>query len=258
MYVAIEGVIGVGKTTLARLLQSTFNAEILLEVFEENPFLSDFYADRERYAFQTQIFFLLSRYHQQRRTVHELLATGKNLFADYTFAKDALFAQINLKGDELDMYYKVHEALAEKISLKKAGIRGIFCGGTEMTPQFVRFAVEELLEGAYLAPTYGNTLMGLACSKPVTAEENYKISYYAPQPRAVAEVVDFKDSDRVVGYGQTGRVKLTTLTKEFFVPGFLERDEGEREPPCDTYPWDGVSGVRPFRGFAATTTVGVY
>jgi len=115
MYVAIEGVIGVGKTTLARLLQPAFDAEILLEVFEENPFLSDFYGDRERYAFQTQIFFLLSRYHQQRRTVHEIVATGKNLFADYTFAKDALFAQINLKGDELDMYYKVHEALAEKI-----------------------------------------------------------------------------------------------------------------------------------------------
>ncbi len=115
MYMAIEGVIGVGKTTLARLLQPLFEAEILLEVFEENPFLSDFYGDRERYAFQTQIFFLLSRYHQQRRTVHEIVATGKNLFADYTFAKDALFAQINLKGDELDMYYKVHEALAEKI-----------------------------------------------------------------------------------------------------------------------------------------------
>jgi deoxyguanosine kinase len=115
MYIAIEGVIGVGKTTLARLLQPAFNAEILLEVFEENPFLSDFYADRERYAFQTQVFFLLSRYHQQRRTVHELLSSGKDLFADYTFAKDALFAQINLKGDELDMYYRVHEALAEKI-----------------------------------------------------------------------------------------------------------------------------------------------
>ncbi len=115
MYVAIEGVIGVGKTTLARLLQPAFDAEILLEVFEENPFLSDFYGDRERYAFQTQIFFLLSRYHQQRRTVHDMVSTGRNLFADYTFAKDALFARINLKGDELDMYYKVHEALAEKI-----------------------------------------------------------------------------------------------------------------------------------------------
>jgi deoxyguanosine kinase len=115
MYVAIEGVIGVGKTTLARLLQPAFNAEIILEVFEENPFLSDFYSDRERYAFQTQIFFLLSRYHQQRRTIHEMVSTGKNLLADYTFAKDALFARINLHGDELEMYHKVHEALAEKI-----------------------------------------------------------------------------------------------------------------------------------------------
>jgi deoxyguanosine kinase len=115
MYVAIEGVIGVGKTTLARLLRPMFEAEILLEIFEENPFLSDFYSDRERYAFQTQMFFLLSRYHQQRRTVPDLLAAGKTLIADYTFSKDALFARINLGGDELDMYYKVHEALGEKI-----------------------------------------------------------------------------------------------------------------------------------------------
>jgi len=117
MYIAIEGVIGVGKTTLARLLQSAFEAEILLEVFEENPFLSDFYGDRARYAFQTQIFFLLSRYHQQRRGVTQAVATGKNLLSDYTFAKDALFARINLQGDELEMYRRVHEALAEKIPL---------------------------------------------------------------------------------------------------------------------------------------------
>ncbi len=117
MYVAIEGVIGVGKTTLARLLQPAFDAEILLEVFEENPFLSDFYGDRARYAFQTQIFFLLSRYHQQRRGVTEVVTAGKNLLSDYTFAKDALFARINLQGDELEMYRRVHEALAEKIPL---------------------------------------------------------------------------------------------------------------------------------------------
>ena len=116
MYIAIEGVIGVGKTTLARLLQPLFEAELLLEVFEENPFLSSFYSDRARYAFQTQIFFLLSRYHQQRRAVSQILAQGKNLISDYTFAKDALFARINLNGDELDMYYRVHEALAEKIA----------------------------------------------------------------------------------------------------------------------------------------------
>jgi deoxyguanosine kinase len=117
MYVAIEGVIGVGKTTLARLLQPAFQSALVLEVFEENPFLSDFYSDRQRYAFQTQIFFLLSRYYQQRRSVPEILKRGESLITDYTFAKDALFAGINLIGDELDMYYRVHDALAEKIPL---------------------------------------------------------------------------------------------------------------------------------------------
>lgn len=115
MYIAIEGVIGVGKTTLASLLQPSFNAGLLLEVFEENPFLSNFYTDRDRYAFQTQIFFLLSRYHQQRHTVTELLKQHDHLLADYTFEKDALFAKINLSGDELQTYYQLHEALAEKI-----------------------------------------------------------------------------------------------------------------------------------------------
>jgi deoxyguanosine kinase len=117
MYIAIEGVIGVGKTTLARLLQPAFQSALVLEVFEENPFLSDFYSDRQRYAFQTQIFFLLSRYYQQRRSVPEILKSGEPLITDYTFAKDALFARINLAGDELEMYYRVHDALAEKIPL---------------------------------------------------------------------------------------------------------------------------------------------
>ena len=153
---------------------------------------------------------------------------------------------------------------AKGSSIPGAGITGIFSGGTEFTPQWTRFCVEELFggppeeSGVYMTPTYGNTLMGLACSKPVTAAEGYKISYYAPQPRAVSEVVSFDDYDQLVGYGETGRVKLTTLTQEFFVPGFMERDEGEREPPFNTYPWDGVSGVRPFHELASATTVGVY
>lgn len=158
---------------------------------------------------------------------------------------------------------KLLEALAMRLmedgtSIKEQGITGIFSGGTEFTPQWYRFAMEELIEGVYMTPTYGNTLMGLACSKPFDPADEYKISYHAPQPRAVIEVVDFDDYNKLVGYGETGRVKLTTLTKELFVPGFMERDEGEREKPCEPYPWDGVSGVRPYHEFATTTTVGVY
>ncbi|HOA23688.1 MAG TPA: deoxynucleoside kinase [Aggregatilineales bacterium] len=113
-YVAIEGVIGVGKTTLARLLQPELGGELLLEEFEENPFLSDFYGDRERYAFQTQIFFLLSRYRQQISTIPRAIRRGP-VVSDYTFAKDSLFAHLNLKGDELAVYERVYEALNEKI-----------------------------------------------------------------------------------------------------------------------------------------------
>jgi len=159
---------------------------------------------------------------------------------------------------------KLLDALAARLekegsSVAQAGITGVFCGGTEMTSQWIRFAIEELLgQGVYIAPTYGNTLMGLAASDMPTREDNYKIAYYAPQPRAVVEVVDFDDPNKVVEYGQSGRVKLTTLTKELFIPGFLERDEGERESPSAKYPWDGVSGVKPFRAIASQTTVGVY
>lgn len=154
---------------------------------------------------------------------------------------------------------KLLEALCEKVSLKSVGITGVFCGGTEMTPQFHRFAVEELMEGAYFAATYGNTLMGLATHKvPFDPADNWAIIYYPPAPRAMIEVVDPDEPRKVVDYGQTGRVRLTTLTKELFMPRFLERDECEREAPCAAYPWDGVRNVRPFSRFATSVVEGVY
>ena len=154
---------------------------------------------------------------------------------------------------------KLLEALCDKISLKEAGITGVFCGGTEMTPQFHRFAVEELMEGGYFAATYGNTLMGLACHKPFDPADNYAIIYFAPQPRAATQVVNPDNMEQEVGYGETGRVLLTTLTKEFFMPRFPERDMCEREPPCEAYPWEGVRNVRPFQTkTTGKVTVGVY
>ena len=155
---------------------------------------------------------------------------------------------------------KLLEALADKIDLAHYGIKGIFCGGTELTPQFHRFARDELIPGIDFVPTYGNTLMGLATHKPFDPADNYEIIYHAPQPRAVLEIVDPTDAEKKVEYGQWGRVMLTTLTKETFIPRFLERDEAIRRPPCIPYPWDGAGNVRPFSGLAGAASVveGVY
>src|SRR5215468_7365502 len=110
---------------------------------------------------------------------------------------------------------KLLDALCKRLeqegsTISKAGITGIFCGGTEMTSQWIRFTIEEYLgPDVYIAPTYGNTLMGLAASDMPKAEQDYKIAYYAPEPRAVAQVVDFDDYNKLVPYGKTGRVLLT-------------------------------------------------
>ncbi len=94
-YIAIEGVIGAGKTSLAHALQQKLGGRLVLEEFEENPFLEDFYRDPEHYAFQTQIFFLLSRYRQQEQIMQYDLFE-KRMIADYMFVKDRIFATLNL------------------------------------------------------------------------------------------------------------------------------------------------------------------
>lgn len=113
-YIVIEGVIGVGKTTLTRLLARPFNADTLLEVVEENPFLSNFYADRVRYAFQTQTFFTLSRFRQQTNDVAPRVG-HTNLISDYLFAKNEIFARQNLTSDELDLFNQLYHTLAERV-----------------------------------------------------------------------------------------------------------------------------------------------
>ena len=154
---------------------------------------------------------------------------------------------------------KLLEAMAEKVNIFDAGIRGVFCGGTTMAPQYVRYIVEEVLEGKIgFYPTYGNTLMGLAASVPLRAEDNFSITYYAPQPRAVLRVVDPKETSQLKAYGEWGRVELTTMTKEFFMPRFLERDETIRREPRSPYAWDGVAEVRPFGAMEKTIVEGVY
>jgi phenylacetate-coenzyme A ligase PaaK-like adenylate-forming protein len=151
------------------------------------------------------------------------------------------------------------ESLDEFVNVPDCGVKGVFCGGTQMNPQTVRFLTEEILENrAQFIPTYGNTLMGLACSRPLTPEDGYSITYHAPQPRAVLRIVDPNETTKTVEYGAWGRVELTTLTKEFFMPRFLERDEAIRREPFGRFPWDGVGEVRPFGALETKAIEGVY
>lgn len=106
-YVAVEGVIGVGKTSLARLLCERLQAQLVLEEVEENPFLKDFYRDRTRFAFQTQMHFLFSRYQQQRNLQQTELFASERLVADYLFQKDRIFAGLNLSERELVLYERL-------------------------------------------------------------------------------------------------------------------------------------------------------
>ncbi|MDB6053414.1 MAG: hypothetical protein JWN25_937 [Verrucomicrobiales bacterium] len=165
----------------------------------------------------------------------------------------------NRKVSALFTTPKLLEALGEKINLWDAGIRGVFCGGTTMLPQYVRFLIEEVLENRIgFQPTYGNTLMGLAASVPLTPEDKFSISYYPPQPRAVLRVVDPNNTSVLKNYDEWGRVELTTLTREFFMPRFLERDEAIRKAPRNQYAWDGVAEVRPFGAMEKNIVEGVY
>jgi phenylacetate-coenzyme A ligase PaaK-like adenylate-forming protein len=151
------------------------------------------------------------------------------------------------------------EALAERTSIPGAGVTGVFCGGTSMTPQVTRFLIEEVLEGRVVfEPTYGNVLMGVAHAKPLEPEDEWSVVYHAPQPRAVLRVVDPDDPTREVEYGAWGRILLTTMTREFFMPNMLERDEARRARPCAAYPWDGVRDVRPFQRMGERIVEGVY
>jgi deoxyadenosine/deoxycytidine kinase len=113
-HIAVEGVIGAGKTSLAKMLGETLGARVVLEQFEENPFLKDFYRDQERYAFQTQIFFLLSRYKQQRDLFQADLF-HRFLVTDYIFEKDKIFAYLNLQDEELKLYETLVSSIEHSI-----------------------------------------------------------------------------------------------------------------------------------------------
>jgi len=113
-FIAIEGVIGAGKTSLAKILSNKFHAGTILEKFEENPFLEKFYSDHAKYAFHTQIYFLMSRYRQQREIAQIDLFKSRAI-TDYLFIKDRIFAEINLNEDEFTLYDKIYRLIERDI-----------------------------------------------------------------------------------------------------------------------------------------------
>ena len=113
-YIVVEGPIGVGKTSLAKSLAAEFHARSVFEKVEENPFLTKFYEDRESYAFQAQIFFLLSRYQQQRELIQQDLF-NQNAVSDYLFAKDRIFATLNLSSEEITLYKQLYQLLDPRV-----------------------------------------------------------------------------------------------------------------------------------------------
>ncbi len=113
-YIAVEGAIGAGKTTLAKMLAAKLNARLILEQFEDNPFLGKFYEDRRKYAFQTQMFFLVNRYKQLLELQQDDLFT-EYIVSDYIFEKDRLFAELNLSADELQIYNSLFPILKKNI-----------------------------------------------------------------------------------------------------------------------------------------------
>jgi deoxyadenosine/deoxycytidine kinase len=113
-YIVVEGPIGVGKTSLAKMLAAEFQARTVFETVEDNPFLAKFYQDRETYAFQNQLFFLLNRYQQQRKLIQQELFSQATV-ADYLFAKDKIFASLTLSAEELGLYQQIYQLLDPRL-----------------------------------------------------------------------------------------------------------------------------------------------
>jgi len=196
------------------------------------------------------------------RWVKKLIAGGDHAGAKAYMAHVVEQAVLLLKNRKIDVVFttpKLLEALGEELSLAELGVKGVLCGGTEMNPQMVRFLVEEVLERQVaFVPVYGNTLMGLAACDPETLARDFSITYHAPEPHAVLRVTDPADARKLVPHGSRGRVELTTLTKELFLPRFLERDDAIRRPPCALYAWDGAGEVKPFQEAGQRIIEGVY
>jgi deoxyguanosine kinase len=181
-YIAIEGPIGVGKTSLAKMLAEEFEGRLILEDVEENPFLRPFYEARDKHAFQTQVFFLLSRYKQQQGAMQQDLF-AQTTVADYIFDKDRIFATVNLSDTELALYDQIYALLDHRVTRPDLVI--YLQAGTRVLLERVKRRgkdYERALEARYL-------------EKLAEAYNNY-FFYYAATPLLVinTDAIDFIQS----------------------------------------------------------------
>jgi len=187
-FIAIEGVIGAGKTSLATILAERHNARLVLEQFEENPFLPKFYEDRERYAFQTQLAFLASRFKQQQNMLSQDLFHEFTI-SDYIFDKDRIFARLNLDEDELSLYDNIFNIMA----------------GISAKPDLVIFlqsSVERLMENIkQRGRDYEKNITEEYLSELNTAYNNFFYHYTkAPLMIINATEIDFVDNEQHLEY----------------------------------------------------------
>jgi deoxyadenosine/deoxycytidine kinase len=204
-YVVIEGPIGVGKTSLAKLLAKEFDARCILEKPEENPFLPHFYQERKKYAFQTQIFFLLNRF-QQQKEIAQLDLFNQVTLCDYIFAKDRIFASVNLDDHELALYEQIFGLLNVQIPTPDLVI-------------FLQARPEVLIHRIKSRNTSYEKEIDLEYLKTLTDAYNYFFFHYDESPLLVVNTSEIDFVNRKEDFSQLVReIKQMKKGTTYFIP----------------------------------------
>lgn len=204
-FIVVEGPIGVGKTSLTRLLAKEFDARLVLEKAEENPFLSQFYQDRKKYAFQAQIFFLLNRF-QQQKEIAQLDLFNRITLSDYLFAKDRIFASLNLNDDEMALYEQIYNLLNGQIPTPDLVI-------------FLQAKPEVLLHRIKSRNISFERDLDLDYLKTLTEAYNYYFFHYDRTPLLVVDTSEIDFVSRKEDFQQLIReIKQMKQGTSYFIP----------------------------------------